>query len=192
VNVEALSPQPSRENLEKWTGLYLSPESHDRVYRVRLNGEQLEGGLNVEGRLLKLEAITDTRFRFVDHQTTELVFKSGEGGAPNQLTTYNNGKVLFHYSQLPAYKPTVAELQQLVGIYRSDEVDMRYEIILKDGRLLMRSLKSETVILHPISADRFGDNRYKIRFMRDPNGNVTGALVNTDRVYDFRLKRQPS
>jgi hypothetical protein len=80
-------------------------------------------------------------------------------------------------------------LQELTGVYRSDEVDMPYEVILRDGKLLVRSLKSNEIPLLPVSVDLFSGGGDRIRFTRDPQGKITGALLNTSRVYNFRVER---
>jgi hypothetical protein len=82
-------------------------------------------------------------------------------------------------------------------VYRSDEVDVPYEVFLSDGKLLFHTLKSGDFRLLPVSTDLFyGGNLFhgngsgiRIRFVRDTQGHITGALLNTPRVYDFRLVR---
>ena len=74
-------------------------------------------------------------------------------------------------------------------MYRSDEVDMPREVVLKDGGLLIHSLKSNDIPLLPVAADLFNGRGNRIRFTRDAQGKVTGALLNTDRVRNFRFER---
>jgi hypothetical protein len=75
--------------------------------------------------------------------------------------------------------------------------DMRYTVVLSDGKLMVRSLRSNDVPLLPVSTDLFyGGNLNgsgtRIRFVRDTQGHITGALLNTPRVYNFRLVRSQS
>jgi len=187
--VQTASPQPGSEQLKKWTGLYVDPDDNDRVMRVRLMGGNLQSGLNADGRVLDLEATDDGRFRYIKEPLTELVFQAGENGTPAALTTYTNGKMQHRYSRAPSYEPTAAQLQEFAGVYRSDEVDMPREVILKDGGLLIHSLKSNDIPLLPVAADLFNGRGNRIRFTRDAQGKVTGALLNTDRVRNFRFER---
>ena len=75
------------------------------------------------------------------------------------------------------------QLQEFTGVYRSDEVDMPYAVIL------VRSLKSNDIPLLPVSTDLFNGRGNRIRFTRDAQGKITGALLNTSRVYNFRFER---
>ncbi len=82
-------------------------------------------------------------------------------------------------------------MQEFTGIYRSDEIDVPYDMTLRDGKLLIRSLKSNDLALLPVSADLFSARGNRIRFTRDAQGKVTGALLNTARVQNFRFERTP-
>jgi hypothetical protein len=157
--------------------------------RVRLGDGTLQSGLDVDGRLSDLEATNDVRFRYIKNPETELAFQAGENGTPTTLTTYIGGKMQHHYTRAPSYLPTAAQLREFAGVYRSDEVDMPYEVIPGDGKLLVRSLKSNDLPLLPVSTDLFGGRGNRIRFIRDAQGKITGALLNTSRVYNFRFER---
>jgi CubicO group peptidase (beta-lactamase class C family) len=189
--VAALSPQPDSEQLKKWAGLYVDPGEGDRVMRVRLGGGNLRSGLEADGNLSDLEATSDARFRYISAPQTELVFQEGDNGAPAMLTTYIGGKLQYRYTLAPSYEPTATQLQEFAGTYRSDEIDMPYAIIHRDGRLLIRSLKSNDLPLLPVSVDLFSGRGNRVRFTRDAQGKVTGALLNTARVQNFRFDRLP-
>jgi len=187
----AQSPQPGREQLEKWAGLYVEPQEGDRVMRVRFRDGELQGGLEADGRAFGLEATRDERFRYMREPQTELVFSGGENGSPATLTTYTDGKLQHSYSRAMPYQPSAAELQEFAGTYRSDEVDMPREVVVRDGRLVVRSLKSGEIALLPVAADLFNGRGNRIRFLRDAQGKVTGASLSTFRIWNFRFARSP-
>ena len=189
VTVPALAPQPGGEQLKKWAGLYVNPDESERVMRVRLRGGNLQSGLDADGRLSDLEATDDARFRYIKEPQTELVFQAGENGAPATLTTYIGGKMQHHYSRVPSYDPTATQLLEFAGVYRSDEIDIPYTITVGDGKLLVRSLKANDLPLLPIAADLFSGGGNRIRFTRDTQGKITGALLNSSRMYNFRFER---
>jgi CubicO group peptidase (beta-lactamase class C family) len=189
ITVPALSPQPSSEQLKKWAGLYVDPDENDRVMRVRVGDGHLQSGIDLGGRFSDLEATDDARFRYIKGPQTELVFQAGENETSATLTTYIDGKLQYRYVRSPSYLPTVTQLQEFTGVYRSDEVDMPYEVILRDGKLLFRSLKMNEIPLLPVSTDLFDGSGYRIRFTRDTQGKITGASLNLLRVYNFRLER---
>jgi hypothetical protein len=144
-----------------------------------------------------LEATDDGGFRCVKAPQTELVFQAGENATPATLTTYIDGKVQYHYSCVPSNSLTTIQLHEFTGVYRSDEVDMPYEVFLSDGKLLFHSLKSGDFRLLPVSTDlSYGGDLFhgkgsgiRIRFVRDTQGHITGALLNTPRVYNLRFVR---
>jgi len=108
------------------------------------------------------------------------------------VTTYLDGKKAHHYVRVPPYNPTDTELQQFAGTYRAEEVDMPYEVIVRSRQLTVRSLKSRDVKLMPVTADLFDGGGMRVRFTRNAEGAVSGALLSTYRVYDLRFeKSQP-
>ena len=68
---------------------------------------------------------------------------------------------------------------------------MPREVTVRDGKLVIRSLKSEEIAVLPVSADLFNGRGNRIRFLRDAQGKVTGASLNTFRIYNFRFTRAP-
>ena len=189
ATVPALSPQPAAEQLKKWAGLYVEADGNDRVMRVQPGPGILQSGLDVDGSLTDLEATDDVRFRYVNFPQTELVFNAAENGTPPTVTTYIDGKMQHRYERVPSYEPTAAELQEFAGVYRSDEVDMPYAVIVGDGKLHLRSLKSRDMPLLPVSTDLFSGRGNRLRFIRDAHGKITGAQLNSSRVYNFRFER---
>lgn len=187
-----MSPQPGAQSLEKWVGLYVDHEANDRVYHVRLEGGQLMAGLGAGGTGEDLVAIEQDRFRFIKYPRTELSFQAGINDAPPEVTSLIAGKKQYHYTRVASYEPTAAQLQEFAGTYRSQEIDMPYQIGVTDGRLVVRSLKSPDLPLRPVAADLFeaGDGD-RLRFTRDPQGKVTGTVFNGSRVLNFRFERSP-
>lgn len=185
----ALSPQPSRDQLKQWEGLYVNPDDGDRVMCVRFGDGDLLSSLDADGDFSELEAIDHERFRYIKDPQTELVFRAGENGTPTALTTYVGGEMQHHYSRVPSYELTATQLREFTGLYRSDEVDMPYSIVLSDETLLLRSLKSNDMPLLPISTDFFNGSGKRLRFTRDTRGEITGVLLNTSRAYNLRFER---
>src|SRR5207244_633727 len=112
----AQSPQPGREQLEKWAGLYVEPQEGDRVMRVGYSVGERQGVL---------------------------------------------------------------------------EADVPREVVVRDGKLVVLSLKSGEIALLPVAADLFNGRGNRIRFLRDAQGKVTGASLSTFRIWNFRFARSP-
>ena len=185
----ALAEQPVEEQLGKWVGLYTEREEGDRVFVVTSSNGKLQGNISMFGKASAMEAVGTDRFRYPINPRTEAAFEEGKAGGPPEVTTYLDGKKAHHYVRVPPYSPTDTELQRFAGIYRAEEVDMPYEVIVKGPQLAVRSLKSRDVTLMPVTADLFDGGGMRVRFTRNAEGAVSGALLSTFRVYNMRFER---
>ena len=184
-----LAEQPVEEQLGKWVGLYTEREEGDRVFVVTSSNGKLQGNISMFGKASAMEAVGTDRFRYPINPRTEAAFEEGKAGGPPEVTTYLDGKKAHHYVRVPPYSPTDTELQRFAGIYRAEEVDMPYEVIVKGPQLAVRSLKSRDVTLMPVTADLFDGGGMRVRFTRNAEGAVSGALLSTYRVYDLRFEK---
>ena len=82
---------------------------------------------------------------------------------------------------LPAYS----------GEYQSDEIEIPYEIGMRDGALVLDTLKRHAVPLRPKGPDIFEGDGYRLHFVKRPDGKVTGfELVGEDEApYTFTRAR---
>jgi hypothetical protein len=136
-----------------------------------------------------MEAVGVDRFRYSSYPQTEVAFQEDKAGDSVEVTTYIDGKKQHHYVRVVRYNPTDSELRQFVGTYRGEEVDMLYDVTFKGRQLSVHSLKSRDMTLAPVTADLFDGGGARVRFVRNSEGAVSGALLSTFRVYDFRLER---
>jgi len=180
---------PGEDVLARRAGLYLERGAGDRIFAVSLNGGKLQGSVGLYGKGSAMEATGADRFRYPDFPRAEVVFEEGKGGGPMDVTTYMDGRKFHHYVRVPPYKPTDLDLEPFVGTYRGEEVDVFYDVTVKNHQLWVRSLKSRDQPLMPVTADLFDGGTARVRFTRNAEGAVSGALLSTHRVYDFRLDR---
>jgi CubicO group peptidase (beta-lactamase class C family) len=93
------------------------------------------------------------------------------------------------------YVPRVAvdstrlRLADYVGWYRSDELDVEYEVLEHQGGLALRLRPGDPVGLVPIYPDGFRSAGRTVRFMRGRDGAVVGFRVFAGRVRDLRFTR---
>jgi CubicO group peptidase (beta-lactamase class C family) len=80
-----------------------------------------------------------------------------------------------------------------VGTYTSDELDVKLTVVARDGRLFVMRRPADEIALRPAYADDFqaGGGLGTIRFARDGNGRVTGFAIYAGRVLDVRFRRAP-
>ena len=89
------------------------------------------------------------------------------------------------------FAPTVADLGDYVGAYRSDEAEVTYRFEVEDGRLVFRDRYGDGAALEPLYTDVFGRDFGTIIFRRDATGRVTQASLSEGRVWDLRFERVP-
>ena len=114
----------------------------------------------------------------------ELVVGMGEAGSPSQVSMIiDDGKPIV-YQAVKAASGSPAQLAEYVGRYYSEELDANYTLSIAGNKLVARKKVGDELILSPQFADVFGnsDRGISIRFSREPNGRVTGFLLNTSRI----------
>jgi CubicO group peptidase (beta-lactamase class C family) len=143
-----------------------------------------DGGLRLE-RGAALVALSAMRFVTAFDQTWEF---DGTGGA---RSTDAFGRT-DSYQRVPPASPAAAQLQELVGAYRSDEAETTLTAEVDATGLVLRRRPDTTMPLTPIYADAFRGSIGTVIFRRDAAGRVIALSVVQDRVWDLRFTRAPS
>ena len=78
-----------------------------------------------------------------------------------------------------------------VGTYVSDELDVKLTVVARDGRLFVLRRPADEIALRPAYADDFqaGGGLGTIRFSRDAKGVINGFAIFAGRVLDVRFSR---
>jgi hypothetical protein len=84
-------------------------------------------------------------------------------------------------------------LNDYVGTYASDELDVRFAVVTLNGKLVLLRRPYERFELQPVYPDDFqaGGGLGTLRFARNANGKVRGFSFFAGRVLDVRFKRAP-
>jgi CubicO group peptidase (beta-lactamase class C family) len=84
------------------------------------------------------------------------------------------------------------KLEEYAGRYRSDELEVTNEIVLRDGKPFLRGADPPDVPLEPTTRDEFTlrGSGPTLAFQRDAQGRVIGMHVYADRVRRMRFERQ--
>ena len=81
-------------------------------------------------------------------------------------------------------------LEEFAGEYESPELPIPYFITLEDDRLTFHALKRNPIELRPVAQDHLaGDGAGSLRFERNSSGEITGFILDSGRVRNFRFKR---
>lgn len=82
-------------------------------------------------------------------------------------------------------------LADYTGRYRSPELEVSVEVMVQNGRLVVRRRPAGTIPLTPAYADGFAGQGQTFRFERDRRGRVTGFLIYAGRVRGLEFERLP-
>jgi CubicO group peptidase (beta-lactamase class C family) len=173
------------EALAKWQGTYRDRFS-DQAITLSANAEGLSApGRAGRGGVGTLVPLGDGRFRA---PMGEITFG---GTAPKRGFTLvrADGDTAMFEEVRPAASSTALGLY--TGTYASDELDVRFVVAEKDGKLVLRRRPADEFELRPVYADDFqaGGGLGTLRFARDAAGIVTGFSFYAGRVVDVRFKR---
>jgi CubicO group peptidase (beta-lactamase class C family) len=86
------------------------------------------------------------------------------------------------------FHPSAAELAEYAGEYYSPDAETTLVIAVEDDTLVIRRRPATRMVLRPFTRDEF-DGQFRVRFLRDEAGRVTGLGVQQPRVYDMRFER---
>jgi CubicO group peptidase (beta-lactamase class C family) len=117
---------------------------------------------------------------------------SFSGAAPHRVLTIArpDGDTATYEEVRPA--PPSVPLADYTGRYASDELDARFAIAVKNGKLMLGRRPADEFELRPVYADDFqvvGGGLGTLRFARDESGVVTGFSFYAGRVVDVRFTR---
>jgi hypothetical protein len=130
----------------------------------------------------------------------ELTFAFAEPapGAATRLAVSRPGwRATFARWLEPAWRPVAGDLATFEGTYRSDELDVAWTLVVRDGTLTLHRPRFFERALEPTDRDafRFADAyddmtlTIHLAFGRDADGRVTGFRLTTSRVADLAFTR---
>ena len=189
-NVSAAGAQSSHVDvapgtLEKWAATYRDPFTDQTLTLAASNGalRSTDGGRGGNAPFFAPEG--GAQFK---GPLGEATFRGTAGHRAFTLARTNGDTSRFEEVRAPA---SPLPLKDYVGTYTSDELDVRFVIAEKDGKLLLRRRPADEIELHPAYADDFraGGELGTLRFSRDAKGTVTGFAFFAGRVLDVRFKR---
>lgn len=180
--------KPTEQELASKAGVYTEPKS-ETTLRIEMKDGKLTALL---GGGFQLVPVAKERFQVLGAPAT-VSFEGITNGHPQRMLVLNDGEkeaLVFEYVEVTA-SPSPAQLVEFAGAYYSDELDTRYTVIVKDGKLAVRRRKFEDVALVPKSADEFTMSDVGgIRFLRDAQKRVTGFEINAGRVRHLLFSRE--
>jgi CubicO group peptidase (beta-lactamase class C family) len=177
--------------LEALSGIYWNRED-DEFLRVLLKDGKLQ--INPGGEeVYALKPVGQTRFHIADvpwGDDVDIIFVNATANKPRRLEQSFGGQKPTPYELAVAFTPSGTQLADYVGAYVSEEIDPVYRILLQDGNLELVRLKQQPEALRPTVRDIFSGNIGSLRFIRDANQRISGFVLNTGRIRNFRFTKK--
>ena len=176
----------SEEQLASIAGSYKSVDG-DEVVVVFLRGGEAIFFQNL-WRCYPIRPVEPLRFLGIGLPfIPELTFEAEGGEAPSKLTLKMRGDQTFVYERVDSAPPM---LEDFIGRYYCDELDVTYEIAVENGRLYVRFRTApEDPLEHRIGDEFFGDE-FELAFARDESGKVVSFRVDADRSKDLVFEKR--
>lgn len=190
----ASAAQASAEKVESsgaaaagWAGAYRDAHTDQTVVLTASNG-----ALSVGGGRGNLSWIPRGGARYLSPQG-EAVF-TGTRGRRSFILVRPAGDTARFDEVRPS--PATLPVNDFVGEYASDELDVRLSVVARDGKLFVRRRPADEFELRPEYLDDFqtpgNSGLGTMRFARDAKGSVTGLSIFAGRVLDVRFTRASS
>jgi hypothetical protein len=176
------------ERLAQYKGLYFKKDD-DRLVRVTVEGGKVSLASSGGGGR-EMTALSESRFRLANGPG-ELTFANAAGAPAQQLSIqFPGAKNPDVYERVVEYQPSPNELAAFAGSYISQEIDPIYRIVVENGGLVLKRLKSKPEKLEPTIADTFWGLNGDLHFQQGPGGKITGFTLNAGRVKNFHFAKQ--
>lgn len=172
------------EQLERLAGVYIDPADGDQLFHLHFHDGKLLGGAAVREDAHELTEVEESRFRYVFYPRTEFIVNGDK-----TLTLLVGGHAVNSFSPLEPYAYSAGELEEFVGIYDCAETNYPCEIVLHENGLASTALKQPLQKITPLAKDLFLKGRSRLRFTRGATGEVSGLLLNADRLRNVRFQK---
>jgi CubicO group peptidase (beta-lactamase class C family) len=169
------------EALEARAGVYRNPITDEALVLAARDGRLHVGPGGGEFRPVGTDRFANAA------GTTELRF--ADAGGAVTLEVRGGGRPV-QWVRMEPFRPGPAELREYEGRYHSPELDVSYDVAVRDGRLAQRLRWEPWQALEPVYADAFRAGGLIIRFERDAAGRIDGYRVFAGRVRHLRFERQ--
>jgi hypothetical protein len=181
----------TEQQLGSLAGLYWRSENDQFVKAYVKDGKLHASGEGDDDFTLK--PVNETFFHVADRSFGDHVnlhFEASAGGKPRKLLESFGDNKPDAFEEVTPFTPSASERAEYTGNYVSEEIEPVYRIVEKDGKLMLTRLKHKPDVLEPRTRDAFSADMGTIRFTRDGNQKVTGFVINSGRIQNFRFVRR--
>jgi len=173
--------------LQSMAGAYHHPDSGE-VTELFVQNDRLHAESN--GRIFRLGALRagneQAEFSVLDVPIPiRLVFTQQAGSWEIERSFPGLGKQIF----VPLEVGDQAALAEYTGEYAHPDLLTAWVVSVQDGQLKVVYGRAEQDLLKPAGKDAFRAPNIRLQFVRNPAGQVSGLLFDTERVRNITLDR---
>jgi CubicO group peptidase (beta-lactamase class C family) len=174
----------TEQQLARYAGLYWN-RAEATARRVALENGRLHATLG--GERIALKSLGGGSFLMTAGARLRVMFEDGPDAILRLRTGPDPADV---FVRAETYNPTRDQLADFAGVYRSDEMDVVFRVVLADAGLSLLRVKHRPAALGPIVADTFQAQQNTIQFVRDADGRVSGFVLNAGRVRQVKFWKE--
>jgi CubicO group peptidase (beta-lactamase class C family) len=177
----------SPELLRSYAGLYWNA-AEASARRVEFDDGRL---FAIVGReKFPMKSLGAGRFVLTTGPRTRFSFESaGVNGSMEMRLGVPPFGLADRFERAEPFAPSATVLEEFAGIYRSDEIEAVYRMVVRDGSLRLERLKARPANMQPAVLDTFTTQIGTIRFVRNVTGAVAGFVLDAGRVRRVRFRK---
>jgi CubicO group peptidase (beta-lactamase class C family) len=173
--------------LDGYVGKFALDANPQIVFTFTRDGDNFYAQLTGQRRL-QIYPSSETEF-FYKVVNAQITFHREPDGTTNRITLHQNGDR--GASRVEDFVLSSADLQQYIGKFYSDELDVTFEIVLKDAGLEARVKGAPAAALRPNRRDVFSNGTAIINFRRNAQGQIEALSFGGGRALNMIFAKQP-
>lgn len=185
--------QPTEISMEKlldFTGNYLNPEK-GKLYGIKIEAKAL--ALLGTGWTVHFVPVSDTVFHSTDTpRDWRIEFSKDKATSKRQAVLFIDGKKKFSLEPIKLISLNSGQLSEYTGIFRSDELNVEYRVVLTDGILYVQNQNNPDVPMIPVLKDQFRLKTKTIKFNRNIERSIVSFDLDMSRIRGIRFKKRRS
>jgi CubicO group peptidase (beta-lactamase class C family) len=177
-----------REILKNKTGSYIRFESGERI-RVFLKEDTLY--IALQNRDYPLAPLSESEFSVQNiPRRLSVKFERQKSEKPPLLHVYEVGKRPRTYTSSKLELPSKKQLSEYQGQFYSEELQVTFEIKLREDKLHFVHKKASQVPFKPLYKDFFQIGSLRVHFVRNEENVIDGFLLDAGRVKNLRFTKR--
>lgn len=174
--------------LDPYSGIYRL--SAGFMIEIENSNGKLQGGPPGQAKS-ELKPLAPNKF-YIEQIGAEAEFTPKAGGGMS--LKLDQGSMSTEGDRLKIEAFNAADLPQYAGRYWSDELETRYTIVARDGKLFANHVRHGEIALTPFAKDQLNGGQWfmqEVNFTRSDSGQVNGVILGGGRLKGVRFVKQP-